>query len=1690
MDRIVYITDEFKSYMTRVKMPIEIKTILERWNRSKNRIGSTLEFNNIEYYQTNIGGVNYYIVFAIRVFNSSRIYIPKILYTDQPTLKNDIKNNSSKFDLSEAEMLEINNAFDNSTFTDVSLPASMQINEDDKNFDIDKGYAYIYEMGDWVSHIGDYSTQWGIIFNNLEEIVVKNNYSNVIDNKGVLHNSGVLYKCQIDDFQIAFMALKGNQLFYLFDIQEAIDLDALIEKYQLNNGNNTNVLRRAKRGYPSLILCGSLKKDWEPIEKDEDANLALSDNEIMALSNAEYPFFVNGLAGSGKSTILYYLFSYAFYNCCKNNRKLLFLSYNKKLVEQAKSKVSTLLFVNSKYFAGEEFDRDLIESKLKGCFVPFIDFLKDKFLAKGTLSRRHFNKRNYMDYETFKNLFQSNPYRNSSITSYKEKPIVIWSVIRSFIKGDNIDVEGYKQLPIDKRTVSVDTFSVIYDIYLHWYKPQMVNISEIADEDGDIGSVLGNTTDNVAKYWDDLDLVNYALLKIGREEQAEYVEYYRARDRYETSYSNDELDSQNENLKNIMNSYDEKFANTLKYKYDIIYCDESQDFTPVEIRLLLKLSAYSGFKLENYCGIPISFAGDPNQTITPTGFKWNITKQIFNRSFNELKSNNNPVKINEINLYENYRSKITIVQFANLIQYIRTKYLDVESMPQEVWDSESNSKPLFLTIDKDSVLLENFLNRDEVNCVITGDEGEFEIDVIKDEKGQNKEVLSEDSIQIEDDLLKNIEKKTKLYTSTSSKGQEFHTVVLYRFADGIEDNWYEKLLNPNNSQNDVELYNLSHFFTKLYIAITRAKVLLVIIDTKDNYDKFWVKFDEAENNRANYFITDALKDNSKWFQVNEQNETMGGLEKVSDIKEITNKLDKNYSIEKDADKHFNDALYSDSAYDMRKTASLYNQAKKFDIAQICIAYALRRERRYKESGELFEKFESDFGNALESFWEGKCWNNLKKSEYRIYSIIAKYMDNELSIVQFISTPRLIENINSDDDTWNEVLLKMKNDMNAYNGNRRKICQFLDILTRNSDYSSFLSLLAMLYYKDGDYENARKVWRGNDLTLNNKYYNEVEEKLADSPSDKIYWMDKNKKNKEIIDTYYNSVDELNDNAKNIIFEILVADSKYFNKAFEYIKNKLKMNKSALEKLYTKEPYLFANHYIFSDFTIDKFSEWVEDRIVNSNDYRLYSDRVPKETYDKLFAIENNDWIKYFQLQDRFGRRAISNISNRANLLDSLSRSICASVENKPLATCFLEMLFIDNNLKYNIARCDNYKDTIVYIFTNNSFDRNDFMISRTNTYSRICNLSLTDIYSIHENICDYIQTKMKMYSSSSKKLSKSDSSYVKLLCNIYNLVLPFAENEENPDKKIVDESKLLKFYNDILDNEKLKLIHPFVKGKKLSYQLRYKTISSDEFFSSFENKEIKKDDYFDSLDKEDFVTLLLNTLTKQTFNSAINNWALDIAKLFYKFNFDGSEVRSEHFRINCLKIVDANLVSKIDSELTDLNNQYFTFMREKVCSKRDNALFFDRFQKSIRREEYRTYYQKRALYYYATGDFSENDFDKKRREYPIPVDKDFAKGNVYPVIAIIKKEEVVMIEANQVIDGISVSIVKGIKTILFNQGSESLAMINNGQIVIINSNLAHQNESILYIDPVQMVIMVNSNTDIDISSNGKRYKIKL
>ena len=116
----------------------------------------------------------------------------------------------------------------------------------------------------------------------------------------------------------------------------------------------------ADRVYPYYI---PLDHDlWGDIEKEEGVNLALSaEEELILLSLSDLgpddyrlPIFINGRAGSGKSTILFYLFAdYCARLLEKSNNNgnqvqnlagvPLFLTYNQELLKVARDRIKRML---------------------------------------------------------------------------------------------------------------------------------------------------------------------------------------------------------------------------------------------------------------------------------------------------------------------------------------------------------------------------------------------------------------------------------------------------------------------------------------------------------------------------------------------------------------------------------------------------------------------------------------------------------------------------------------------------------------------------------------------------------------------------------------------------------------------------------------------------------------------------------------------------------------------------------------------------------------------------------------------------------------------------------------------------------------------------------------------------------------------------------------------------------------------------------------------------------------------------------------------------------------------------------------------------------------------------------------------------------------------------------------------------
>jgi hypothetical protein len=97
-------------------------------------------------------------------------------------------------------------------------------------------------------------------------------------------------------------------------------------------------------------------------------------------------------------------------------------------------------------------------------------------------------------------------------------------------------------------------------------------------------------------------------------------------------------------------------------RYDEIYLDEAQDLTRVEFRvleLLLKTDSPVPSK-----GLRIALAGDPQQTINPTGFNWSQIRALFWKG--------EPLKQTDLEL--NQRTPQPIVDLANAIQRQRKIY--------------------------------------------------------------------------------------------------------------------------------------------------------------------------------------------------------------------------------------------------------------------------------------------------------------------------------------------------------------------------------------------------------------------------------------------------------------------------------------------------------------------------------------------------------------------------------------------------------------------------------------------------------------------------------------------------------------------------------------------------------------------------------------------------------------------------------------------------------------------------------------------------------------------------------------------------------------------------------------------------------------------------------------------------------
>lgn len=747
-----------------------------------------------------------------------------------------------------------------------------------------------------------------------------------------------------------------------------------ISNQTYRNQNNYNILARqlslsdltpfARRSYPAYLLAD--EESWLAIERGKESNLALSAEEEQILQSVSLPqpgkgslpLFINGRAGSGKSTMLLYLFAdycYRKYYDKQGHRRqeplpgeALFLTYNERLLEVAKDGVKTLLSSHHRFVA-ERSKKDENEG-IDRCFQSFQKFL---FNLLPQQERDKFDPEKYISFHRFKQLYQGKSSSESLAKvvlqlpqARRYSPETCWHVIRSFIKGyglqENMTPEDYKEeVPRKERTIDFEKFQGIYDtIWDRWYK-------RITQEQG---------------YWDDQDLIAKVL---------------------------------------ELKCYCPSFA--------AIFCDEAQDFTKLELQLIMRLSMFSQYHLgyQPLQSLPFAFAGDPFQTLNPTGFHWSSVQAMFDSEVITALDPADQLKlvINFQDLTFNYRSTPPIVEFTNLIQLWRHVLFDIQEIqPQTAWQQGNFPEPQKFIFNQNIIAEQlQFYIKDTI-IIVPCEEGE-EVSYVRGD-----DVLSEIFPQIEssetaeqDQEINNLEIPAvspriqpikNVLSAISTKGLEFKKVILYKFGEDCQ----RGIWNQQGKDTDQRV-KVEYFFNKLYVAASRATEHLFVVDSELGDRQLW---QHASNEALLQAMVMYSKNKERW---------ENSVKTLSDGTPKTAQALREDDPGAIAQEFETKGLNSHNSGLLRRARLFYNDLGNVVKANFCEAWALKFEDEFLNAGKYFLGV-GILDQAWECFWEGMCWSQLV-SLYEQYPNIPNHREIEYSLAVFmIAQPRNIEAINN------------------------------------------------------------------------------------------------------------------------------------------------------------------------------------------------------------------------------------------------------------------------------------------------------------------------------------------------------------------------------------------------------------------------------------------------------------------------------------------------------------------------------------------------------------------------------------------------------------------------------------------------------------------------------------------------------
>jgi len=525
--------------------------------------------------------------------------------------------------------------------------------------------------------------------------------------------------------------------------------------------------------------------------------------QLSTILTNEVPLFINGQAGTGKTVLLSLRLSTYLAKETVNLMNGIIPHRKKRLVTSMTERVVGILGTNTnefienfivgkgsmgedtfRYFKTQlqdEYQKEWLENESTLIFKSFTHILYDLLSLE---SKNNFDdpsegaRPNRVGYSRF-----SHQFFTPRKTKYQISSEMAWYGIRSLIKG-NVGVNSGKLLTKEQfnKENTNDALQEVIDDLKSDFKDTH-NLKMNTSELDDLFSCLDDyeAWKKEKKYYDDMDLALKAY-------------------------------------------YDMDLLIDNKFSFDEITLDEAQDLTDIEYRILLKLLRPE--QIRNTI-----LAGDPLQTINPTGFDWGRIRAMLWRTLKDMAGGvAQPVRDAD-SLSHNFRTPEEVIILGN-------KFLELRShFKREVQNTQESHKKVRPSLEP-CIWELDYIKSNQLNDLLKQHSSIcFRVCYAVDNDGIKDIIVNDQLIEYD----KQNRDELQLESITDVKGDEAEIVILYRVGDGITNEIRRILADPphRTTLNKDELIQVSYALNKLYILITRTKEQLIIIESSNIAKSFW-----------------------------------------------------------------------------------------------------------------------------------------------------------------------------------------------------------------------------------------------------------------------------------------------------------------------------------------------------------------------------------------------------------------------------------------------------------------------------------------------------------------------------------------------------------------------------------------------------------------------------------------------------------------------------------------------------------------------------------------------------------------------------------------------------------------------------------------------------------------------------------